>query len=572
MDYSKYKELAPKALGQEKVALVLKNANVLNVYSGELIAADIAIEDDVIIGVGSFNGHEEVDLQGKTVCPGFIDAHLHLESTLANPRELIHSALRHGTTTFIVDPHEAANVAGLDGIDYILAQTEGLLANVFVMMPSCVPAVQGEENGATIAAEDMRPYLSNPRILGLGEVMDLGAVVNADKTMLDKLALFNGFIKDGHAPGASAKELNAYALAGIRTDHECTSYEAAVNEVRCGMQVLVREGSGAKNLNDIISGIVAHKQPTRFYSFCTDDKHITDINAEGHISYNVRQSIALGLPALKAVQMATINTAQCYKLDNLGAIAPGKRADLVVLNDLATVDIHSVYCAGKLVVADKPAAGPKCPAKLLNSVHVPELTLADLALAVTAGSSSVIEMVPGQLTTNHLQAALPVQDGFFKPNSEFNKVVVVERHNNTGHIGVAPVKGFFLKNGAIGTSLAHDSHNLVIVGDSDEAILAALNELKRTQGGYTLVQTSPSSPTEHKAQTLPLPIMGLMTDAPNEVVEAGLEALLEAAHRMGVPAELNPFIALSFIALPVIPHLRVTTRGLYNVITREYLK
>ncbi|MDL2268173.1 adenine deaminase [Desulfovibrio sp. OttesenSCG-928-G15] len=565
MDYTHYTRLAPMALGREKSGLVLKNALVINVHSGEILPGDIAIEGDTIIGVGSFSGRVEVDLQGKTVCPGFMDAHLHLESTLANPRELIHTAMLHGTTTFIVDPHEVANVAGTDGIDHILAQTEDLPANVFVMMPSCVPAVAGEENGASVTAADMQPYLANPRVLGLGEVMDLGAVVSADPAMLDKLTLFAKRVKDGHAPGASLSELDAYALAGIATDHECTSYEAALNEVRRGMQVLVREGSGAKNLKDIISGIVANANPTRFYSFCTDDKHITDIEADGHISHNVRQSIALGLRPLKAVQMATINTAQCYGLNTLGAIAPGRRADLVVLNDLESVDIHSVYCAGTLVPREKPAPGPKCPAKLRNTVHVPKLAAVDLALAVTGPLSGVIEMIPGQLTTNNLQVALPVRDGHFLPDSEFNKVVAVERHKNTGHVGVAPVKGFCVKNGAIGTSQSHDSHNIVIVGDSDEAILLALDELKRVQGGYVIVRDGKVS------HTLPLPVMGLMSEAPAAEVEAQLSAMLAAAHELGVPADLNPFIALSFIALPVIPHLRVTTRGLYDVLERRYL-
>lgn len=565
MDYEKYKHLAPMALGCEKAGLVLKNAQVLNVHSCEIIAADIAIEGDMIVGVGSFSGQDEVDLQGKVVSPGFIDAHLHLESTLVNPRELIHTAMLRGTTTFIVDPHEAANVAGTDGIDYILEQTEDLAANVFVMMPSCVPAVPGEENGATLTAKDMQPYLSNPRVLGLGEVMDLGAVVSADPAMLDKLTLFGNRVKDGHAPGANLQDLDAYALAGIKTDHECTSYEAALNEVRRGMQVLVREGSGARNLKDIIRGVVANANPTRFYSFCTDDKHFTDIEAEGHISHNVRESIALGLRPLKAVQMATINTAECYGLDTLGAIAPGRRADLVVLNDLTTVDIHSVYCAGKPVSAEKPAPGSKCPAKLLNSVHVPDLTASHLALAVTASLSSVIEMIPGQLTTRHLQAAIPAHNGNFMPDSEFNKVVVVERHKNTGHVGVAPVKGFSVKNGAIGTSQSHDSHNIAIVGDSDEAILLALDELKRVQGGYVLVRGGKVT------HTLPLPVMGLMSETPAAEVEAQLSTMLAVAHDMGVPADLNPFIALSFIALPVIPHLRVTTRGLYDVLDGKYL-
>lgn len=565
MDYTNYKRLARRALGEEPASLVLRNARVINVFSEEIIEADIAVEDGMIVGVGDYTGPHEVDLGGRYVCPGFIDAHLHLESTLATPRELICAALRHGTTTFIVDPHEATNVAGEKGIDYILDQTDDLPANVFVMLPSCVPVNEDEENGCDLTAEKMRPYLQHPRIMGLGEVMDYVSVTQGEPAMLEKLALFADRVKDGHAPGLTEKQLAAYALAKIKTDHEGVEYDYAMRQIRNGMYVLIREGSGAKNLEAIVGGIVADGTDTGRFAFCTDDKHIGDIEAEGHISHNVRKSIALGLPPLKAIKMATLNPAVCYRLDELGAVAPGYRADLLVLDDLESVRIHAVYSGGKPVTELIAAAGKPCPPELLHSVHIAAVLPAHIQLPMADPLTDVIGVVERQIITRHLREPVPVADGLFQPNQEYNKVVVVERHRATGHIGVAPAKGFCIGGGAIASTMSHDSHNLVAVGDSDAAILAAVEELNRVQGGYTVIAEG------RPPLTLPLPVMGLMSQERNSEIEQILRALYQQAHALGVPEQLDPFVALSFICLPVIPSLRITTKGLYDVETQGHL-
>ncbi len=559
MDHSKYKKRADVALGREKAALVLKDAAVVNVFTEKIILADIAIEDGYIVGLGQYSGKAELDMKGKYVCPGFIDAHLHLESTLATPAELVNAAMLRGTTTFIADPHEAANVCGAAGIDYILGQTED---NVYIMLPSCVPAAEGEENGCVFSAEDMKNYVQNPRVLGLGEVMDYTAVIGAHEDMLEKLALFSGRPIDGHAPGLTKKQLCAYALAGIRTDHEGVEYEYVKEQIALGIQIFIREGTGEKNLDAIVKGIVEENLCTEFFSFCTDDKHIDDIEAEGHIDYNVRRSIELGIPPVKAIKMATINTARCYGLREIGAVAPGYRADMVVLNDLEDVNIHSVYSAGTRVQPFEGAA-QMCPGNLKDTVHVPEISKDDIAFR-TKGDTEVIEMVPGQILTKRRRMAVPIYNGNFMPNREVNKVVAIERHRGSGHVGAAPVVGFNISGGAIGSSMSHDSHNIVIVGDSDQAILLALEEIKRSKGGYTVVRGD-------KVFTLPLPIMGIMTELGNAEVTRILKMLLEQAREMGVPEGINPFAALSFISLPVLPQLRVTTRGLFDVENKVYI-
>ncbi|WP_019850007.1 adenine deaminase [Desulfitobacterium sp. PCE1] len=565
MNYDNLKKLTSKSLGREKAQLVLKNAEVVNVFSEEILVRDVAVEEGMIVGVGKYDGLEEIDLSGKYLCPGFIDAHLHLESTLVAPPELIHSALQWGTTTFIIDPHEVVNVAGEEGLDYMIDQTEDLDANVFLMLPSCVPAVSFEENGCIFSAEKMERYLANPRILGLGEVMDYVSVIEAEEEMVKKLRLFQDRIKDGHAPYLQDKQLAAYALARIKTDHECVDYAYALEEIRNGMQVLIREGSGARNLEAIVRGILEDNMDTASFSFCTDDKHINDIQREGHISYNIKKSIALGIPPIKAIKMATINTAKCYNLTELGAIAPGYQADFVVLDSLEEVSVHSVYHKGKKVNFEKEITIKPCSEHLSKTVHIPDLSADDLKLAVNTSESSLIQIIEGQITTKHLQGILPSEDNYFVPNAQYNKVVVVERHKHTGHFAVAPVLGFNLHNGAIATSVSHDSHNIVAIGDNDESLLLALQELQRVQGGYTIIRD------KKVLATLPLPIMGLISDAGYESVENTLNKMIGYAHEMGVPANTHPFIALSFIALPVIPEIRITTRGMYDVIEQKFI-
>ncbi|NLK98353.1 adenine deaminase [Defluviitalea saccharophila] len=565
MNYQEYEKASRAALGLIDSDLVLKNANIINVFTEEIYKTDIAIYNGLIVGLGKYKGKVEIDLEGKYVCPGFIDSHLHLESTLVPPAVLIHNAVLWGTTTFIVDPHESVNVSGCDGIEYILEQTNEVPANVYVMMPSCVPATPMEDNGCTFTAEDMKKYIHHPRILGLGEVMDYNSVVSAEQSMFEKLDLFRDKVIDGHAPFLSNEQLASYALAGIATDHECCDFEYALKESRNGMQVLIREGSAAKNLEAIVKGIIENNIEVSRFSFCTDDKHIEEIREEGHISYNVKKAIALGLSPLKAIKMATINAARCYGLKHLGAIAPGYQADLVVLNDLDNVVIESVYHKGKLIDNNTPIVIPKPKDHIKNTVKVKEVTKEMLMIKASQDPVSVLQMIDQQIITKHIKVEVPSQDGYFVPNKIYNKAAVIERHKLTGKIGLAVVSGFGISNGAIASSVSHDSHNIIVIGDNDHDILLAVEELVSTQGGYTIVENG------KVLETLPLPIMGLISDLEFSEVHSRLKTMIQHAHRMGVPENMDPFITLSFIALPVIPEIRITTNGLYDVVNGKFI-
>ncbi len=565
MDYTKYPALSRIARGEVKAHTVLKNGRVLNVFTGEILRADIAIEDGLIVGVGDYAGEHEVDLGGQYVVPGFIDAHLHMESTLVTPPRLLENTIRCGTTTYIVDPHEATNVKGWDGIEFILNQTEDVPANVYVMLPSCVPATPFEMAGCVYTAEEMAKHADHPRILGLGEVMDYVSVVGAEPGMMAKLDLFKGRVSDGHAPGLSEKDLTAYALAGIATDHEGVTFEYARAERRLGMHIHVREGSAARNVETIVRGLVESGMDTSGFSFCTDDKHIEDIRREGHISHCIRKAIALGLEPVKAYQMATINSARCYGFKHLGAIAPGYQADLVVLRDLEQVDVSAVYCKGTDTAHwHAPALELPADSPLRGTIHAASVDASALCLPVSAGESDVIGLIPGQIVTEHRRAVLPQENGLFVARDGFNKLAVIERHHETGAVGVAAITGFGLRGGAIASSVSHDSHNLLVTGDNDADMLCAVEELRRVGGGYTIV-------ADGKALTLPLPILGLISDRPFEEVDAKLHEMLAQARRMGVPEGIDPFLTLAFLALPVIPAVRLTPRGLFDVETFSFI-
>lgn len=565
MNYNKYKTMLKASRGELKATYVLKNINVINVFTEEIIQSDVAIMDDTIVGIGSYSGQQEYDMTGKYICPGFIDSHLHLESTLVMPSELINVAARWGSTTFIVDPHESANVSGCEGIDFILNQTKHVPANVYVMLPSCVPATSIDENGCVLTAKDLAVYLDNPRVLGLGEVMDYYAVIQGDPSMFDKLDLFQHKIIDGHAPFLEEKELAAYTLAGITTDHECCDFEYAMQEVRNGMYVLIREGSAAKNLEAIVSGITSSMVDSSRFCFCTDDKHIEDIKLDGHISYNVKKSIELGMDPIKAIKMATINPAICYGLNHIGAIAPGYQADFIILDDLNTIQISAVYHKGVKLDEDFSLLENECPLNLKNTVHLDHFDKNQLELKLDGTESCVVQMIDGQIITKRVMKMLPGGE-FFTPNHEYLKIAVIERHKRTGHVGVGAVMGFGLTGGAIASSVSHDSHNIIVIGDNDADMALAVNELIKTQGGYTLVEQG------NVIGTLPLSIMGLMSDLGYEKVNSILHTLLKKAYQMGVSQSIDPFITLSFMALPVIPEIRVTTRGCYDVVTRTFLK
>lgn len=552
------KRMADIALGREKAPFVLKNARVVQVFTNEIIAADIAVADGVIIGVGEYAGVEEIDVKGSFVCPGFIDSHLHLESTLVNPGELILQAGLKGTTTFIVDPHEAANVSGKAGIDYILNETEDVQANVYVMVPSCVPGTPFEDNGCVLKASDMEAYKALPRVLGLGEVMDCEAVLNCDEAMLEKLDLFRDKNIDGHAGYLSEKETACYVLAGIHTDHECCTFEEALRELRAGVQILVREGTAAKNLESIIKGVVEHHLPCHQLSFCTDDKHIEDIQQNGHISYNVRKAISLGLNPIEAIKIATLYPAVRYGLRHLGAIAPGYQADMLVLSDLEQVKIEQVYHKGERVI-EKELPRHEIPAGLLKTVNIKLDSIDELKLPLSGNSARVIELVAGEILTKELTAEVSVKDGYFVPDAVYQKIAVFERHHATGKKGIGIIKGFSIKGGAIASTVGHDSHNLIVVGDNDADMYRAIMALKECGGGYAVVQTN------KEPSVLPLEVMGLISSQSYREVQAQLKMMMAQARAMGVPEGADPFITLSFLALPVIPQVRLTARGLYSV-------
>ena len=559
-----FKKLSGAVLNGEKADLILKNANIIDVITGRIRPGAIIIKDGVILGVvddpnEALVADEVIDLKGAYVSPGFMDAHLHLESTMVSPAELIAEAAAKGTTTFIVDPHEAANVSGADGIDYILDQTADSDANVYVMMPSCVPATPLDDNGCIFTAEDMKPYLDNERILGLGEVMDDPSVIYADKGMHDKLDLFKNKIIDGHAPFLLDRELDIYSMAGIMTDHEATSFEYALKEAERGIHVHIREGSAAHNCADIVKGIVKSGINTDCFSFCTDDKHIEDILRDGHISANIRIAIKEGIAPISAYQMATINTARTYGLKQLGAIVPGAQADLVVLSSLEDVDVTAVYYKGKKVDNSAGISLKTCPDKLKHTMNFTDVTPDSFKLSITGEETHVIGIDRKQITTTDIIKKFDITENYepYIHNLDYVlKIAAVERHKNTGKIGVALTSGYGLKGGAVASSVSHDSHNIIAIGDSDRDIAIAVNALKESGGGYVIVEAG------KVFEVLPLPIMGLMSDAGFASVNEKLQRMKKKAYDMGVDKDIDPFITLSFLALPVIPEIRITPRGL----------
>ncbi|MCD8025735.1 MAG: adenine deaminase [Clostridiales bacterium] len=564
MELSYTKQRSECAKGVQKSELVIKNGSVVNVFTNEIIRTDIAVEDGIIVGLGSYEGKTEIDADGKIICPGFIDPHLHLESTLVLPSELIDCAAENGTTTFIVDPHEAANVSGAKGIDYILSQTENVPANVYVMMPSCVPATSVEDNGAVIDAETMKGYIDNPRILGLGEVMDCHAVLDGDKNMTDKLKVFRNKVIDGHSGYLHGKDLMCYKLAGVDTDHECCDFETALEEVRAGFQVHIREGSAAKNLDAIVSGIVKNKIPTQSFSFCTDDKHITEIREKGHISYNVRRSVELGIDPIEAIKMATINPAKAYGLPRTGAVAPGYRADLIIMSNLKDMEIEEVLYNGKPVKEQQNGKKPEIDKALFNTVKIKDLSSESFKLPVKAPECTVIEVIKNQILTSMKTEAVPVKNGEFAPNETYSKIAVFERHRATGKKYVGIAKNYGIRNGAIASTFSHDSHNLIVIGDNDEDMLAACRALAECGGGYAISNGG-------EVTVLELPVMGLISNRPYDEVKQRLAQMIETAHNMGVPDGIDPFVVLSFLSLTVIPEVRITPRGIFDVIKNDFL-
>lgn len=539
--------------------LVLKNGTIVDVKNRKLIRGDLAVSDGKIIGIGTFSGKQEVDCQGKYLCPGFIDAHVHIESSMAAPLEFAKAVMPHGTTTVIADPHELVNVKGNEAMKYILDATEDIPLSVYVMMPSSIPATPFETNGADFTAKDMEQWKDHKRVLGLGEVMCYPAVLSGDPEILAKLRLCRGMIIDGHAPGLTGEDLKAYVEAGVMTEHECTSYEEAREKCHAGMKILVREGSAARNVENIIPGLLKEPQDMKHYMFCTDDKHLDTIENEGHISYNVRRSIQLGMDPLDAVAMATEHAASAYGLNQIGTLETGKDADIVVLGSLEEVSVEQVYRKGRLVndaMFDRQAA--PIAESMLHTVVLSGVSK-DKIQVPARGKVPVIGMVSGQIVTKFLREEVPSCEGWFVPNREYSKLCVFERHRGTGNAKAAPLKGYGITGGAIATSVAHDSHNIIAAGDNDDDILTAVQMMEKMQGGYVLV-----SGGEVKG-TLPLPVAGLLSLGSSQEIQENIDDMLKKAWDMEISREIDPFITLSFMALPVIPELRLTDLGLVDV-------
>jgi len=549
------------ANGEKKAPLVLKNANIINVFTNEIIPGDVALYNEKIVGIGEYSGEKEIDLEGKYLSPSFIDGHVHIESSMVSPGQFSKAIVPRGVTTIIADPHEIANVAGLEGIKYILDSSENLPLDVYIMLPSCVPSTPFENSGAILNAEDLEKLIDHPRVLGLGEMMNYPGVVNGDKEVLKKLTMFKEHIIDGHGPLLKDKELNAYVGAGIVTEHECSTLEEMKDRLRLGMYIHIREGSAAKNLGELIQGV--NKDNLRRCIFCTDDKHPSDLLADGSIDHNIRLAIKNGIDPIDCIKMASLNAAECYGLRWRGAIAPNYYADMVVIDNLEDFNILEVYKEGKLVAKDnKPLFNLEeiDSSSMMNSVNIEKITEKDLEIKLEGSKVNVIKLLPHSLITEKVIREVELEKGVFKPQKDILKVAVVERHNKTGNIGLGLVEGFGLKNGAIASTVAHDSHNIIVIGDNDRDMVMAIYELEKVGGGITIVSNG------EILDTLALEIAGLMSQKPLGEVNEKLNGMLDTSYeKLGINREHEPFMTLSFIALPVIPDIKLTDMGLFHV-------
>ncbi|MBC1645363.1 adenine deaminase [Listeria welshimeri] len=559
--------------GREKADLVIKNGRIVNVFSGEIMEGDIAIKNGYIAGIGDFSEAEQImDAAGEFIVPGFIDAHVHVESAMVTPAEFARVLLPNGVTTIVTDPHEIANVAGEKGIEFMLEDAKGAPLDMFVMLPSSVPATEGEHNGETLHAEKLHPLYKHEKVIGLAEVMDFPSVAKGSSDILTKIidAKKEGGRIDGHGAGLTSADLNNYLAVGIRTDHESTNAKEAVDRLRAGMFVMLREGTVGRDLLQTISA-VSEKNSHRF-CFCTDDKLINDLITEGSINYNIRLAIESNIDPITAIQMATINAANCHNLPYLGAVAAGYQADIVFLKDLQTIEISKVLKNGQVVVengARNEAAFEKQHSETFISPKIQHhLSKQDLELPLTNDTCYVIGMKQNNLFTEKLMEQVNVENGKFVPSIEKDllKMAVVERHHNTGCVGVGIVKGFGLKEGAIATTVAHDSHNIVAVGVSDEAMEKAINYVTEMGGGIAVVDG-----TGKVLHDLALPVAGLLSNKPYEEVERDLAGLLKAFNQISNAKGFDPFLTLSFLTLPVIPELKLTDQGLFDFATFQII-
>ena len=544
------------AAGREEADLVLKNAKYLNVFSNEFLSGDIAVANGLIAGVGKYDGKTEIDVSGKLVLPGFIDAHIHLESSMVTPAEFAKAVVAHGTTTVITDPHEITNVMGIDGVEYMIQASQNLPIDVHFMMPSCVPATEIDESGAELDCKDIDLYLDNKKVLGLAEMMNYVGVINGDKNVLSKIVTSQAHHKkiDGHAPELSGNDLNAYIAAGVYSDHECSTFENALEKLRKGQFIMIREGTAAHNLKALMPLLTQ-----QYYSRCmfaTDDKHPSDLLYGGHIDYIVKQALKNGADPIVALKTATHHAARYFLLNNKGAIASGYLADIVVVNNLEDFNVETVFKRGKLVFDGEvkdfsaPTVDEKLAQKCFDTFHLNSVTPSSFKVD---GKLGLIGLVGGELLTRNLGTADKID-----VENDILKIACIERHKGTNHIGVGYVKGYSLKSGAVATSVAHDSHNIITVGCNDDDIAVAVNAIKDSKGGIAVVENG-----KIKA-LLELPIAGLMSDEPLTTVNEKLENAKLSAYELGADKSIDPFMTLSFLSLPVIPSLRITTKGVFD--------
>lgn len=545
------------AAGREKADLVLKNAKYLNVFSNEFLCGDIAVANGLIAGVGKYDGKTEIDVSGKLVLPGFIDAHIHLESSMVTPAEFAKAVVAHGTTTVITDPHEITNVMGIDGVEYMIQASQNLPIDVHFMMPSCVPATEIDESGAELDCKDIDLYLdNNKKVLGLAEMMNYVGVINGDKNVLSKIVTSQAHHKkiDGHAPELSGNDLNAYIAAGVYSDHECSTFENALEKLRKGQFIMIREGTAAHNLKALMPLLTQ-----QYYSRCmfaTDDKHPSDLLYGGHIDYIVKQALKNGADPIVALKTATHHAARYFLLNNKGAIASGYLADIVVVDNLEDFNVETVFKRGKLVFDGEvkdfsaPTVDEKLAEKCFDTFHLDSVTPSSFKVD---GKLGLIGLVGGELLTRNLGTADKID-----VENDILKIACIERHKGTNHIGVGYVKGYSLKSGAVATSVAHDSHNIITVGCNDDDIAVAVNAIKDSKGGIAVVENG-----KIKA-LLELPIAGLMSDEPLTTVNEKLGNAKSSAYELGADKSIDPFMTLSFLSLPVIPSLRITTKGVFD--------
>ena len=560
----KKRRIIEAAAGREPADLVLKNAVYVNVFANRLCTADIAVAEGLIVGMGEYSGAAEYDMTGKIVLPGFLDAHIHLESSLVSPREFVKAVLPHGTTTVVADPHEIANVMGTDGIEYMLQATENLPVDVRFMLPSCVPATPLDESGAVLDYRAIDSFYDHPRVQGLAEMMNFVGIISGDSQPVEKIVAAQAHHKkiDGHAPDLRGSDLNAYIAAGVYSDHECHDLQDAIAKLERGQFIMIREGTAARNL-EALAPLLCDQYAERCM-FCTDDKHPSDLLEKGHIDYIVKRAIALGADPVTAVKVACHNAARYFLLNNRGAIAPGYLADFVVIDNFRDFHIEKVFKKGVLMVEDgavrdfpAPEIDPCLTRRAHSTFHLGSLTAQDFMDHRPRG---IIGMVDGEITTRDAGYSDRIDVEY-----DVLKIAVVERHRNTHHIGIGFIQGYGLKSGAVATSISHDSHNIIVVGTNEADMAAAVNRVAELNGGIAV--WNGGAPIAE----VPLAIAGIMSDEPLETVNEKLEAAKEKAHGLGVGQGIDPFMTLSFMALPVIPSLRITTRGVFDVTSQSYV-